>query len=243
MKYRELHPWDVSYKDAVSLQKELRDRLIIRGLSGRPRFVAGADVAYSKLTARVYAGVVIMDFKSMSVVEDASATAEASFPYIPGLLSFREAPVLLKAFSKIDITPDVVLFDGQGIAHPRGIGLASHMGLIIGRPSIGCAKKLLFGEHKPVKNKVGAFSYILHKRKRIGAALRTREGVKPVFVSPGHDIDIASSIRIVLDCCRRYRLPEPIRRAHNLVTLIRTGAEGKIKGTRNTTRFTAGTLG
>ncbi|MFQ5862227.1 MAG: deoxyribonuclease V [Candidatus Brocadiales bacterium] len=243
MRYRELHPWDVSYKDAVLLQKELRGRLIIKSLPGRPRIVAGADVSYSKLTSKVYASVIIMDFRSMSVIEEASATAEATFPYIPGLLSFREAPVLLKAFSRINRVPDVVLFDGQGIAHPRGVGLASHMGLIIGKPSIGCAKKLLLGEHRPIGDKVGAFSYILHKRRRIGAALRTREGVKPVFVSPGHKIDVASSIRIVLESCRRYRLPEPIRKAHNLVTLLRVHAEGEIKGTRHRNRFTTDTLG
>ncbi|MFQ5956318.1 MAG: deoxyribonuclease V [Candidatus Brocadiales bacterium] len=243
MRYRELHPWNVSYKDAVSLQEELRGQLIIRSLSEQPRLVAGADVSYSKLTARVYAGVVIMDFGSMSIVEEASATAEANFPYIPGLLSFREAPVLLKAFSRLDRVPDVVLFDGQGIAHPRGVGLASHMGLILGKPSIGCAKKLLIGEHKPVGDKPGDFSYILYKRRRIGAVLRTRGGVKPVFVSPGHKTDIASSIRIVLNSCRRYRLPEPIRKAHNLVTILRVSDEAEIKGIRHKNRFTANTMG
>ncbi|MCB7128400.1 MAG: deoxyribonuclease V [Candidatus Brocadiales bacterium] len=231
MKHKELHPWDVSYKDAVSLQEELRSKLIIKGMSGRPGVIAGADVAYSKLANRVYAGVIIMDFRSMDIIEEATAAAEATFPYIPGLLSFREAPVLLKAFSAIERTPDVILFDGQGIAHPRGVGLASHMGLVLDKPSIGCAKKLLIGEHKPVRDKVGAFSYIIHKRRRIGAALRTRAGVKPVFVSPGHKTDIASSIRVLLDSCRGYRLPEPVRRAHNLVTLLRVQTERGIKTT------------
>ncbi|MEE9584989.1 MAG: deoxyribonuclease V [Candidatus Brocadiales bacterium] len=243
MKYKELHPWDVSYKDAVSLQEELRGRLVIRNIPGQPRVIAGADVAYSRLTNRVYAGVITMDFRSMSVIEEAFATAEATFPYIPGLLSFREAPVLLKAFSGINKAPDVIMFDGQGIAHPRGVGLASHMGLILDKPSIGCAKKLLLGEHKPVGDRVGAFSYILHKRRRIGAALRTKEGVKPVFVSPGHKTDIASSIRIVLGSCRRYRLPEPTRKAHNLVTLIRTRAEGDMKAIGYRNRSTAEPLG
>lgn len=243
MKYKELHPWGVSYKDAALLQEELRGRLIIRNMSRQPGIVAGADVAYSRHTNSVYAGVIVMDFSSMSVIEEATATAKATFPYIPGLLSFREAPVLLKAFSRINTVPDVILFDGQGIAHPRGVGLASHMGLILDKPSIGCAKKLLLGGHKPVGDKVGAFSYILYKKRRIGVALRTRQGVKPVFVSPGYKTDIASSRKIALDCCRKYRLPEPIRKAHNLVTLLRIQAEGDIKAAGHRNRSTADILG
>ncbi len=231
MKYKEPHRWDVGYRDAASIQDELRDKLVIKELRARPRVVAGADVAYSRRANSVFAAVIVMDFNSMSVIEEVSATAEATFPYIPGLLSFREAPVLLKAFSGINNIPDVILFDGQGIAHPRGVGLASHMGLILDRPAIGCAKKLLLGEHKPVGDKVGSSSYIIHNGRRIGAALRTRKGVKPVFVSPGHKTNIASSIRIVLDCCRGYRLPEPTRKAHNVVTLVRTRAEGDVKHT------------
>ncbi|OHB39294.1 MAG: endonuclease V [Planctomycetes bacterium RIFCSPHIGHO2_02_FULL_50_42] len=243
MRYKELHPWDVSYKEAVSLQEELRGRIIIKSLSVRPGVVAGADVSYSGHTNSVYAGIVVMDFGSMSVIEEATATAEVAFPYIPGLLSFREAPALLKAFSRIKKAPDVILFDGQGIAHPRGLGLASHMGLILDRPSIGCAKKLLLGEHKPVGDRAGAFSYILYKEKRIGMALRTREGVKPVFVSPGHKTDIISSRRVVLDCCRKYRLPEPIRKAHNLVTLLRMHAGEDVKAAGCANRSTVDTLG
>ncbi|MEE9200714.1 MAG: deoxyribonuclease V [Candidatus Brocadiales bacterium] len=243
MRYKELHPWDVSYKDAALLQEKLRDGVIIRALAGRPRVVAGADVAYSRLTNRVFAGIVIMDLRTMDVIEESTAVAEATFPYIPGLLSFREAPVLLRAFSRVDRAPDVILFDAQGIAHPRGLGLASHMGLILDRPSIGCAKTLLVGEHRPVGDKVGASSYILHKKRRIGAALRTRSGVKPVFISPGHKTDIASSIRIILKSCSRYRLPEPIRRAHNLVTLLRMRAEGNKKTAGHSGRSVTGTRG
>jgi deoxyribonuclease V len=226
MRYRELHSWEVSYREAVQQQERLEKRLIIKGPVKSPRIIAGADVAYSKVSDRLYAGVVLMDFDGMRKVEEATVVGRSSFPYIPGLLSFREGPVLLKAFSILEKEPEVVLFDGQGIAHPRGLGLASHIGLILGKSSIGCAKKLLIGEHKPAGSKAGSFSYILYKGRRVGVVLRTRKGVKPIFVSPGHKIDIPSSVRIVLDSCRGYRLPEPIRQAHNLVSLLRRKWEG-----------------
>lgn len=226
MRFRKLHPWRVSYKEAVSIQDRLRKSLVLKGFEGVPHTIAGADVAYSKQTNRVYAGVVVFDFRSMKPLDKASATAKASFPYIPGLLSFREAPALLKAFSLLKTEPDVLLFDGQGIAHPRGIGLASHMGLLLDRPSVGCAKDILVGEHGPVGIAVGSCSYLLYKGKRVGTAVRTRRLVKPVFVSPGHRISLSSSIKIVLRSCRGYRLPEPLRRAHNLVSQLRS-SEGK----------------
>lgn len=225
MRYKELHPWDVDYKEAVALQERLRRRVIIRRLTRGPRVIAGADVAYSKLTDSIYAGVVMMDYKDMTRLEEVTATGRSPFPYIPGLLSFREAPVLLKAFSMARQEPDVILFDGQGIAHPRGLGLASHLGLILDRPAIGCAKGLLVGQYKPVGLKAGAHSYIVYNKKRVGSVLRTKSRVRPVFVSPGHRIDLATSLRVVLQSCRGYRLPEPIRQAHRLVGLLRRKEE------------------
>ena len=228
MRFKRLHPWRVSYQEAVDIQDELRKSLILTdGSTALPRTIAGADVAYSKLTNQVYAGVVVLDFKGMKPLDKAGAVRKASFPYIPGLLSFREAPALLKAFSLLKTKPDVLLFDGQGIAHPRGLGLASHMGLLLDRPSVGCAKSVLVGGYDPVGIEAGSYSYLLYKGKRVGAAVRTRSRVKPVFVSPGHRINLPSSIKIVLKSCRGYRLPEPLRQAHNLVSQLRSVSQGK----------------
>ena len=161
----------------------------------------------------------------MERVETVTAKGKVDFPYIPGLLSFRESPILLKAFAKIMSTPDVVILDAQGIAHPRGIGLASHIGLLLDKPSIGCAKTRLIGDYNEVGEEVGCYSHLTVKDKVVGAVLRTRKNVKPVFVSPGHKIDLDTSIDLVLNSCRGYRLPEPIREAHNLVKKIATGSK------------------
>jgi deoxyribonuclease V len=155
------------------------------------------------------------------VVEESWVKGKVRFPYIPGLLTFREAPVLLEAFSLLKQRPDVILFDGQGIAHPRGFGLASHAGLLLGLPSVGCAKTMLVGEHTPVGRKRGSFSYLWFEGKKVGAAVRTRQDVKPVFVSPGDRITIEAAVGLVLAACKGYRLPEPIRRAHQLAARMR----------------------
>ncbi|HHT9120302.1 MAG TPA: deoxyribonuclease V [Candidatus Hypogeohydataceae bacterium YC41] len=229
MRFRKLHPWRVSYHEAVRLQDRLRECLVLKGFKGLPRTIAGADVAYSKQTNQVYAGIVVFDFRSMEPLDKSFAVAKASFPYVPGLLSFREAPILLRAFSRLKSEPDVLLFDGQGIAHPRGFGLASHMGLLLDKPSVGCAKDVLVGEYGPVGSEAGSYSYLFYKGKRVGAAVRTRKLVKPVFVSQGHKISLSSSIKIVFSSCRGYRLPEPLRWAHNLVSQLRSSFEEKSK--------------
>ncbi|UCD84024.1 MAG: deoxyribonuclease V [Deltaproteobacteria bacterium] len=214
MKIRTLHPWKVSYKEAVRIQNELRDRLIIRSEFTNPKLVAGADVSYSKKIARFYAMVVILKYPELTPVEEAGATRPIEFPYIPGLLSFRETPVLLEAFKRVKNIPDVVIVDGQGIAHPRGLGLASHLGLILDLPTVGCAKKRLAGEHREVADRAGGYELLRINGNVVGAVLRTKKGVKPVFISPGHRIDLASSIELVLNTTRGYRLPEPTRQAH-----------------------------
>ena len=172
-----------------------------------------------------YASVVVFELKTMEMIEAVTASGKVDFPYIPGLLSFREAPILLKAFAKIKSNPDVVILDAQGIAHPRGIGLASHIGLLLDKPSIGCAKTRLIGDYNEVGEEVGCYSHLTVKDKVVGAVLRTRKNVKPVFISPGHKIDLDTSIALVLKCCRGYRLPEPVREAHNLVK--KTAIDGK----------------
>ena len=146
---------------------------------------------------------------------------KARFPYIPGLLSFREAPILLRAFRKLKSNPDIILFDGQGIAHPRHFGLASHMGLILGKPSIGCAKSRLVGEYSSVENTAGAYSKLVYGNKVVGAVLRTKKNTKPIFVSPGHKTNLSFAIRIAMKTCRGYRIPEPIRQAHVYVNDVR----------------------
>jgi deoxyribonuclease V len=225
MKYLKLHPWNVNYKEAVEIQKKLKKQIILKNsfknLNGK--LIAGADVSYDKEIDRFYAGIVVFELQTMQKIEEVTASGKVSFPYIPGLLSFREAPILLRAFSKVKKTPDIIILDAQGIAHPRGIGLASHIGLLLNKPSIGCAKTRLIGEYDNVGKEAGYYSQLTVKGKVVGIVLRTRKNVKPVFVSPGHKIDLATSIDLVLKSCRGYKLPEPTRQAHNLVNKVRKG--------------------
>lgn len=209
-----LHSWRVSYLEAVAIQDRLRSRLRSEPLPSRPRLVAGADVAYARRTHRVYAAVVVLAVPSLEIVETVTVARRATFPYIPGLLSFREAPPLLAAFERLTRAPDLVVFDGQGLAHPRRFGLACHVGLLLDIPSIGCAKTRLVGTHRRVGIHRGASAALMFEGERIGAVVRTREGVSPVFVSPGHRADVASATRLVLSLAPRYRLPEPQRQAH-----------------------------
>ncbi|MHC4481288.1 MAG: deoxyribonuclease V, partial [Planctomycetota bacterium] len=176
--------------------------------------VAGADVAFDRRSNSVFAAALLLSYPELEVVEQASARQTSPFPYVPGLLSFREGPAVLKAFAKLRRRPDVVIFDGQGYAHPRRLGLASHMGLWLRLPTVGCAKSRLTGEHKEPGKRKGSVTPLLDGAEQIGAVVRTRSGVKPVFVSPGHLADVASSLGLVLDCCRGLRLPEPTRQAH-----------------------------
>lgn len=222
MKFNQLHSWRLNYKKAIELQKTLRERLILKRIAGKICTVAGADVSYDKQGDSFFAGVVVYTLgKQLEKVEEATAFGRARFPYIPGLLSFREAPILLKAFKKLKNDPDVILFDGQGIAHPRHFGLASHLGLILDRRAIGCAKSRLVGEFRCVKNVAGAYSKLFYQHEVVGAVLRTKVNTKPVFVSPGHKVNLASAIRIALMTCDGYRIPEPVRQAHLLVNRVR----------------------
>jgi len=205
----------------VALQNVLRQRVVLRGSTRDIRLVAGADVAYAKHRDVLYGGIVVLRLPDLTVVDQSSATGRVVFPYVPGLLCFREAPILLAALDGLKTEPDVFLFDGHGIAHPRGMGLATYMGVLLDKPSVGCAKSRLVGEHDPVGPNVGDWTKLVHKGKTAGAVLRTREGVKPVFVSRGHRIGLRSAVRLVLRTCGRFRLPEPTRQAHLLVNKIR----------------------
>lgn len=221
MRIRDLHAWDVSPKEAVQIQKQLRDRVQTSGRLGAIRHVAGADVSVSRRSGRIWAGVVIMRYPGLEKVEERWVRGRAAFPYIPGLLSFREIPLLLEALKQVSTEPGVILCDGQGRAHPRGLGLASHLGLLVNRPTIGCAKSRLVGDYTSLGPEKGDSAPLLYGGEVVGKVLRTRTAVKPLFVSPGNGIGIEESLPIVLDCCPRYRIPEPVRQAHHLVTALR----------------------
>lgn len=216
-----MHPWRVSYREAVALQESLRGRLRLTPLPRRITLVAGTDVSYSRPTHRMYAAVVVVALPSLEVVEVAEAASRARFPYIPGLFTFREVPPLLAAFRRLRAEPDAILFDGQGLAHPRRFGLACHAGVLLGKPSVGCAKSRLVGDHGPVGRERGAFAALTLQGETIGAALRTRAGVKPVYVSPGNLADVQSAMDLVLATTGRFRIPEPIRLAHQATTRLR----------------------
>jgi len=224
MKIRNLHLWDVSYKEAFAIQERLKTDLTLcdRDIPRQIQRIAGADISYTKGDNRFFATVVLLSFPSLEIIEEASCIHKVHFPYIPGLLTFREGPALLKAFAKLKHEPDIILFDGHGTAHPRGIGLASHMGLWLDKPTIGCAKKKLVGTFDNVGNERGDYSLLTYKNRTVGAALRTKKNVKPIFVSQGHKIGLKRAVDVTLCCCSRYRLPEPTRRAHCAVNKIRT---------------------
>lgn len=197
--------------EAIEIQNKLRDRVVRTGSVGR-RIVAGADVSYRNDVARA----VIVVMRDLEPIEQAVVEESVPFPYIPGLLSFREIPPLLSAWRKIKTVPDVIIVDGQGIAHPRRFGIASHLGLVLGVPTIGCAKSRLCGEYAEPPPRRGAWSPLVHQEETVGAALRTRDGCNVVFVSTGHRVSLRSAISVVLACAPRYRLPEPQRLADRL---------------------------
>ena len=193
------------------------------------KVIAGADVSYSKEENKVYAVVVVLSFPSLSVLERASFSEEARFPYIPGLLVFREGPPLLKAFEQVKSEPDLILFDGHGVSHPRGFGIASHLGVILDKPSIGVAKKVLIGQFEEPEEKRGSTSPLLHKGREIGRAVRTKDGVAPVFVSVGHKMDLDLAVELTLQCSRGYRIPEPLRQAHLYSNEVRRGEDEELR--------------
>lgn len=221
VKTRLSHSWDLSYKEAINVQRWLCGQVSQAPLAKVPKTVAGADVSYANHGKKVYGAVLVFSFPDLVLLEEACIVDKVAFPYVPGLLSFREGPALTKAFRQIERKPDVIIFDGQGIAHPRGVGLASHMGLLLNRPSIGCAKTRLMGTHPPVPESKGSTVLLTHQGRVIGSVVRTRTRVNPLFVSVGHRITLEESVGLVLDCCIRYKLPEPIRQAHNVVSRLR----------------------
>jgi deoxyribonuclease V len=209
-----LHSWDLSPKEAIALQNRLASQVILQPLPEKIRHVAGADVGYSRGRNSAVAAMALYSFPGLECKELVQYQDKISYPYVPGLLSFREVPLLLKAFECLERLPDVVLCDGQGVAHPRRLGLASHLGLWLNLPTVGCAKTRLVGRHAKLGPRRGQYRSLLHRDQKVGVVLRTRTDVKPLYVSPGHLAGIDSSRRLVARCCLQTRLPEPIRRAH-----------------------------
>ena len=207
-----MHTWNVTPQQALLIQERLRKKVLLEKNFDRIKTVAGGDVSFRD--NEVTAAVVVFDYERLDVVEESVVRSSCSFPYIPGLLTFREGPPLLEALRRLRFQPDVMIFDGQGIAHPRGIGIASHLGVLLNRPAIGCAKSRLIGEYAEPAVSKGSLSPLTVQGETVGTVARTREGVRPVFVSPGHLIDCATATEIVLNCCTRFRLPEPTRWAH-----------------------------
>jgi deoxyribonuclease V len=221
------HRFRVSPRAAARIQEELRAGLETSTPIDleRVRLVAAADVSYRRGDERMYAAVTVLDYPSMETVESRWGSSPAVFPYIPGLLTFREAPALLPVFRRLKAEPDVVMFDGHGVAHPRGIGIASHMGVLLGVPTVGVAKSVLVGEYREPGRRKGSRTNLVYRDEDVGVALRSREGVKPVFVSVGHLADLDTATRLALSCCRKYRIPEPIRAAHILSNEVRRSKE------------------
>ncbi|MDY6912086.1 MAG: deoxyribonuclease V [Chloroflexota bacterium] len=211
MKAHYLHDWQVTPARAVMIQRELAGRISTEDGCLDVKLVAGVDISVSRLGGMGRGAVVVLRYPELNLVESQVAEWEIDFPYVPGLLSFREAPVLLAACEKLSSTPDLILVDGQGWAHPRRLGLASHLGLLWDKPTIGCAKSRLCGEHDPVGIGRGEFSRLTDRGEIIGVVLRTKTNVKPLYISPGHKISLESSIQWALNCGRGYRLPEPTR--------------------------------
>jgi len=214
----------LSYADAVQLQRLGAEQVSRNRLEGRIRRVAGADAAFSRDGTKSIAVVTLLSYPEMELLEYAQALLPIEFPYIPGLLSFREAPVVLAAARKLKECPDVLLIDGQGVAHPRRFGLACHVGVELGWPTIGCAKSRLIGEYRQPGLKKGCHSRLLDGKEVIGTVLRSREGVRCLYVSVGHRVELRQAEQIVLRCCKGYRLPEPTRQAHQLVSKLRYSA-------------------
>jgi len=206
----------VIFEELKRLQEDLAQKIRLRPLERLPRYVAGADVAYDLGRKISFGAMVVLRLSTLEKVDEAVAVMETPFPYVPGFLSFREVPVLKEAFEQLSQKPEIVLVDGQGLLHPRGLGLASHLGLELGLPTVGVAKKPLIGNFELPEDSPGAWTAVYLNGEMKGVVLRTRKGTKPVFVSPGHLIDLEGALKVVKHCLKGYRLPEPLRQAHLL---------------------------
>ena len=227
MKFVMMHQWTSDIKEAAKTQEKLVHYVDTNSTLNDIKTIAGADVAYSKRDNAIFASVVLMKYPELIPLEKVRAQSYVEFPYIPGFLFYREGPVLAKALERLQAVPDVILFDANGIAHPKRIGLASHFGVLLDIPTVGVAKKKLIGNHHQVEDAMGAFSELELDAENLGYVVRTRGGVKPLFVSPGHKINSDQSRDIVISTTRGYRLPEPLRVAHIMVNKMRRNYDSR----------------
>ena len=220
-----LHGWDVTTAEARAIQERLRERVRVEPLDvDSVRLAGGADISYNKFSLTLFAACVVLDLADFSGQDSAGVVSRARFPYVPGLLSFRETPAVLEAWEKLRVRPEALILDGQGYAHPRRFGIACHVGLLLDLPTVGCAKSVLVGEYEMPGEEAGEWTPLIHQGETVGAAVRTRSRVSPVFVSVGHRCDLESAMALVHRCIRRFRIPETTRRAHELVNTMRRGA-------------------
>jgi deoxyribonuclease V len=222
--HQTLHEWNLTPKEAVALQRELRERVIVEEPTRPIRTVAGADISFNRFSSTIYAAVVVIELATMEVVEQKGVVSETRFPYVPGLLSFRETPAVLEAWALLENEPDAVMIDGHGMAHPRRFGVACHVGILVDRPTIGAAKSLLVGKHDEPPIERGGWMPLIDKGEVVGAAVRTKRNVKPIYATVGHRVDLETAIALLLRCDGGYRQPEPTRRAHLLVNEMRRSA-------------------
>lgn len=227
MKFTALHDWEVTPTQAEQIQRRLAAKVLRESRIGEVRLVAGVDVSAPDREGMARAAVVILSYPGLKLIEGRVVRQKVNFPYIPGLLSFRESPLILAACEGLRMDPDLILVDGQGLAHPRRFGLASHLGVILDKPTIGCAKSKLCGQHGEVGPNLGDWVQLIDQGEVIGAVLRTKRDSKPLYISIGHRVDLKAALKWTLSCCRGHRLPEPTRLAH-------LAASGKLEPPRTT---------
>lgn len=216
-----LHRWDLTPREAIAVQQQLRTQIRLEPLRREIKTIGGADISFNRFSETIYTGIVVLSLPDLQIVEQVGLRTTSKFPYVPGLLSFREAPSLLEAWEQLRNKPDVLMLDGQGIAHPRRFGIACHVGLWLNLPTLGCAKSILVGRHEAVAPAAGNQMPLLDRGEVIGVALRTKSNVAPVFVSPGHLLELSDAIALALRSTTKYRQPEPTRQAHLLVNRLR----------------------
>ncbi len=221
--------WKITPREAIQLQARLRERVVLEDAFRQIRYVAGADIAFDPATEEAFAGVVVYRFPSLEEVERRMARRRLQFPYVPGLLSFREIPILMAAFARLKTEPDLLLIDGHGRAHPRLFGIACHVGVLFDKPSIGCAKSLLVGEAGEPGLKSGSTAPLDYHGETVGTVLRTRDNTRPIFVTQGNRICLATAVKVVMKCVDGYRIPRPTREADHYVRDLRRAYQEKLR--------------
>jgi deoxyribonuclease V len=216
MQYDHLTP-----SEAIEIQQSLRNKIVIQHLNKEIKLIGGADISFNIYSEIVYAGIIILSYPDLKEITSATVVAKTTFPYIPGLLAFREVPALVEAWNKLSIKPDVLMLDGHGIAHPRRLGIATHFGILQNVPTIGCGKSRLTGTFQEPDMAVFSQSELYHKQEKIGYVLRSKKNCNPLFVSPGQLVSFEQSLELVKGCLKGYRLPETTRKAHLLVNKVR----------------------